>query len=48
MLWIIDEYIIVIQDIILNKIMPYFKTYFSFLIGDKVEKITNRIEKYIS
>ena len=43
MLDIIDEYPAVIQDILLNKIIPYFKTYL-FLIDGKVERTTNKIE----
>jgi transposase-like protein len=44
MLEIVDEYPIIIQDILINLIMPYFKTYFLYLLDNKVEKTSNKIE----
>jgi hypothetical protein len=45
-LYLIDDYPVIIQSIILDSIMPCFKTYFYHLIDDKVDKTNNKIENY--
>ena len=46
MIELIDEYPVIIQDILLNSISPYFKTYFNYLDNKKIEKTNNKIENY--
>jgi hypothetical protein len=40
----INEYSEVIQSIIHNSVMPYFKTFFAFLEDENIERTSNKIE----
>jgi len=40
----IKDYSKVIQPIILNLLMPYFKTLFTYLEDENVERISNKLE----
>ncbi|MDR0911885.1 MAG: hypothetical protein LBM96_04695 [Methanobrevibacter sp.] len=46
MLYLIEGYPVIIRSIILDSIMPYFKTYFYHLIDDNVDATNNKIENY--
>ncbi len=40
----IKDYSKVIQSIILDSLMPYFQTYFSYLLDENIERTSNKLE----
>ncbi|MDR0900069.1 MAG: hypothetical protein LBM26_00255, partial [Methanobrevibacter sp.] len=42
----IEDFYLIIQEIMVDSIMPYFNTFFGFLKNNNIESTSNKIENY--